>query len=103
MKLSTIIKELQMLDNPMPTNDELSACTNKFDKFKEELTGMASRAIKSIPLTQSKIGDLTGISQVSISLLKNPQKSRTVSLSIIIKVMMKLGYNVEIKFTRIEK
>ena len=73
---------------------------NKFDTFKHNLAITASEAIRRIPLSQHKMSELTGVRQCYFSYLKNMRGK--VSVAQTINIMMKLGYSVEIKFTRIE-
>ena len=103
MKLSAIIKELQRLDST-PAN-LLETTIEKESNFNRKLLELAGKAINSMPkhFTQTKISKMTGLAQSTISCIKNERRGRRVSSNKAIEIMFKLGYSVEIKFTRIEK
>jgi len=103
MKLSAIIKELQKIDKPKPTKAELTAQTSNLKAFNEKLLEVVRSAIAATPGTKRDMAKLIGTASSNISLITKPIDGRKVSATLIIKIMLKLGYDVEIKFTRIEK
>ncbi len=99
MKLAAIIKELEKLDNQIGDGD-FSTHLKKDRELNARLVGIASAAIKSIPLSACKINELTGILKPHISYLKNGTDTQIRS-STLIKIMLKLGYEAEITFTKL--
>ena len=100
MKLEAIIKELEKLCHPF-SDEELNIYIAKDQSLNDRLLRVVKCCVKSIPLPDSTIAELTGISRSSLGHLNRDSGCPT-SSSELIKTMFKLGYDVEIKFTRNE-
>ena len=99
MKLEAIIKELEKLNNPI-TDGDLTANIKRYEDFNNRMTAMAKKAIRAIPLPAVKIHQMTGISQYHLCMLNN-DRGTEIPPTTIINIMFKLGYDVEIKLTKI--
>lgn len=99
MKIEAIIKALENLNNPI-TEDDLTANVKRYEDFSNRMTAMAKKTIRAIPLSALKIHQMTGISQYHLSMLNNDYGAQ-IPPTTLINIMFKLGYEVEIKLTKI--